>query len=88
MSKQSRIRTQELRQAQLEAAARKAKQRRIVQVVGGLVILGLVVAIVVAVINATGGGDRDVPRVRPARSWLPGTSRSRARSPSAPRTRR
>ena len=60
MSKQSRIRTQELRQAQLEAAARKARQRRIVQVVGGLVILGLVVAIVVAVINATGGSDRDV----------------------------
>ena len=60
MSKQSRIRTQELRQAQLEAAARKAKQRRIVQVVGGLVILGLVAAIVVAVINATGGSDRDL----------------------------
>jgi len=60
MSKQSRIRTQELRQAELEAAARKARQRRIVQVVGGLVILGLVVAIVVAVINATGGSDRDV----------------------------
>jgi protein-disulfide isomerase len=60
-SKQSRIRTQELRRAQQEAAARKAKQRRIVQVLGGVVILGLVAAIVVAVINATGGGDRDVP---------------------------
>lgn len=60
MSKQSRIRTQELRKAQAEAAARKAKQRRIAQVLGGVVILGLVAAIVVAVINVT-GGDRDVP---------------------------
>jgi protein-disulfide isomerase len=54
------MRTQELRKAQQEAAARKAKQRRIAQVLGGVVILGLVAGIVVAVINATGGGDRDV----------------------------
>ncbi|GAB3256317.1 DsbA family protein [Nocardioides dilutus] len=60
MSKQSRIRTQELRKAQLEAAAKKAKQRRIVQVLGGIVIVGLVAAIVLAVVNATGGSDRDV----------------------------
>jgi protein-disulfide isomerase len=61
MSKQSRIRTQELRQAQLEAAARKAKQRRIFQVLGGFVILGLVAAIVLAVVNAAGGDDTDGP---------------------------
>jgi protein-disulfide isomerase len=61
MSKQSRIRTQELRKAQLEAAARKAKQRRIAQVLGGAVILGLVAAIVVAVINVTGGSDDSSP---------------------------
>jgi protein-disulfide isomerase len=61
MSKQSRIRTQELRKAQLEAAARKAKQRRVAQVLGGVVILGLVAAIVVAVLNVTGGPDRDLP---------------------------
>jgi protein-disulfide isomerase len=60
MSKQSRIRTQELRKAQLEAAARRAKQRRILQVLGGVVILGLVAAIVVVVINASGGDDRKV----------------------------
>jgi protein-disulfide isomerase len=60
MSKQSRIRTQELRMAQLEAAARKAKRRRIAQVLGGLVILGLVAAIVVVVIQATSGSEDDV----------------------------
>jgi len=60
MSKQSRMRTQALRQAQLEAAARKARQRRIAQVLGGLVILGLVVAIVVVVLGS--GGD-DEPGV-------------------------
>ena len=57
MSKQSRIRTQELRKAQQEAAARKAKQRRIAQVLGGVVILGLVAAIVWAVVNAASGDD-------------------------------
>jgi protein-disulfide isomerase len=59
MSKQSRIRTQELRKAQLEAAAKKAKRRRIAQVLGGLVIVGLVVAIVVVAVNAAGGSDQD-----------------------------
>lgn len=62
MSKQSRIRTQELRKAQLEAAARKTRQRRIAQVLGGLVILGLVAAIIVVVVKASGGSDPDVAR--------------------------
>lgn len=57
MSKQSRIRTQELRKAQAEAAARKARQRRIAQVLGGLVILGLLAAIVVVAVKAAGGSD-------------------------------
>jgi protein-disulfide isomerase len=61
MSKQSRIRTQELRKAQQEAAARKAKQRKILQVLGGIVILGLVAAIVVAVISVTGEDDPEGP---------------------------
>jgi protein-disulfide isomerase len=61
MSKQSRIRTLELRKARLEEAARKAKRRRVAQVLGGGVILALVAAIVVAVINVTGGPDRDLP---------------------------
>ena len=57
MSKQARIRTQELRKAQQEAATRQARRRRIVLVLGGVVILGLVAAIVVAILNATGGDD-------------------------------
>jgi len=60
MSKQSRMRTQAMRQAQLEAAARKARQRRIAQVLGGLVILGLVVAIVVVVVRSGGDKEPDV----------------------------
>lgn len=57
MSKQARLRTQELRRAQEEAAARQARQHRIVLAVGGLVILGLVVAIVFAVVKVAGGDD-------------------------------
>ena len=60
MSKQSRMRTQAMRQAQLEAAARKARQRRIAQLLGGLVILGLVVAIVVVVVRSGGDDEPDV----------------------------
>ena len=62
MSKQSRIRTQELRKAQLEAAARKAKRRRILQVLGGVVILGLVAAIVLVAVRA-GNDDEKLPEV-------------------------
>lgn len=57
MSKQARLRTQELRQAQHEAAMQHAKRRRALLAVGGLVILALVVAIVVAVVKASGGDD-------------------------------
>lgn len=57
MNKQARIRTQEMRKAQAEQARRDAHRRRIVMIVGGLVVLGLVVAIVLAVVNATKGDD-------------------------------
>ncbi|MFA6575496.1 MAG: thioredoxin domain-containing protein [Nocardioides sp.] len=57
MSKQARIRTQELRKAQEEAARRQAGRRRVIMVLGTLVILGLVVAIILAVVKATGGDD-------------------------------
>jgi protein-disulfide isomerase len=59
MSKQSRIRTQELRKAQQEAARKEARRRRLLTALGGLVIVGLVAAIIVAVVQATGGDDDD-----------------------------
>jgi protein-disulfide isomerase len=63
MSKQARVRTQEMRKAQEEAAVRQARRRRIATGAGVLVILGLVVAIVFAVVNASGGGDDKTPAV-------------------------
>ena len=57
MSTQARSRSRELRQAELEAARRQARHRRILVRAGVLVIIGLVVAIVVAVLNAVGGND-------------------------------
>jgi protein-disulfide isomerase len=52
MSKQARLKTQEMRKAQQEAAERETRRRRIVIVVGGLLVLGLVVAIAVALVRA------------------------------------
>lgn len=57
MSKQARMKTQEMRRAQQEAASRLARRRRVLLAVGGLLIVGLVAAIVVALVNA-GGNDR------------------------------
>jgi protein-disulfide isomerase len=57
MSKQARIKTQELRKAQEEAARRTARRRRILTILGGLLIGALVVAIVVVVVRAVGGSD-------------------------------
>ena len=57
MSKQARIRTQELRKAQQEAAQRQARRRGVAMVLGGVVILGLVAAIIFAVVKASGGDD-------------------------------
>ena len=55
MGKQARQQSRELRQAR-EAAQRRARKRnRLLAGGGGLVILGLVVAIVVSLVNAAGG---------------------------------
>jgi protein-disulfide isomerase len=61
MSNQTRTRTQEMRRDRQETARRRARQRRTVTVVAGLVIAGLVAAIVLVVVEATGG--RDLPAV-------------------------
>lgn len=71
MSKQGRVRTQELRKAQQEAAVRQARNRRIVTVVGALVIVGLLVAIVLAVVSATRGGDSDKPAAASGKVVVP-----------------
>jgi protein-disulfide isomerase len=57
MSKQARVRTRELRETQRVAAVKQAKRRRITTLVGGVVILGLLVAIGVAVFSSASGGD-------------------------------
>lgn len=57
MSKQARIRTQELRRAQEEAARKQATRRRILTIAGVVVILGLLAAIAVVVVKAVGGSD-------------------------------
>ena len=62
MSKQARLRTRELRQARQAAAARRSGRRRILTLIGALVIAGLVAAITVAVVQAS-GGERTLPDV-------------------------
>ncbi|MDI6910612.1 DsbA family protein [Nocardioides sp.] len=57
MSKQGRIRTQQLREAQRIAQAQQARRRRLVTAVGAVVILGLVAAIVFAVVSTVTGDD-------------------------------
>jgi protein-disulfide isomerase len=61
MSKQARTRTRELREAQRVAAVKHQRNRRLVTGLGVLVILGLVAAIVIAVVRATGGGEAPPP---------------------------
>lgn len=62
MSKQARLRTQEMRRLQQVAAVRRARRRRIFTVIGSVVIVGLVVAIGVAIGKAV---SHD-PAARPA----------------------
>lgn len=62
MSKQTRLRTQELRQAQLAVASKRRTRRRIIATVGALVIVGLVAAVVVAIVAAA-GRQRTLPQV-------------------------
>lgn len=65
MSKQTRLRTQELRQAQQAAAVKRAHWRRFLTWAGALVIVGLVGAIVVTIMSA-GGRERTLPDVNGA----------------------
>jgi protein-disulfide isomerase len=57
MSQRAGVRTQELRRTQRATALRQARRRRILTAVGSLVILGLVAAIILAVVKAAGGDD-------------------------------
>ncbi len=60
MGKQARTHARELRRARQQAARRRRHRVRLIGGVGGLVILGLVVAIAVVIVNAasTGGAPR------------------------------
>lgn len=61
MSKQGRIRTQQLRESQRIAQEQQKRRRRLVTVVGTVVILGLVAAIVFAVVRTVTGDDDGAP---------------------------
>ncbi len=61
MSKQGRIRTQQMREAQRIAQAQQARRRRLVTAIGAVVILGLVAAIVFAVVRTVTGDDDGSP---------------------------
>jgi protein-disulfide isomerase len=54
MAKQAEHRTQKVQKARQEAARHEARRRRVVLTIGGLVIVGLVAAIVWAVVRASG----------------------------------
>lgn len=59
MSKQARIRTQEMRKAQEEAVRRQRTRQRIIAVVGAAVVVGLIVAIVVVAVRAANSEDKN-----------------------------
>lgn len=80
MSKQTKLRTQELRQAQVAAATQHARRRRVLTWAGALVIVGLVGAIVVTIMMAA-GRERTLPDVT-GTVVPPRTSRPPAPSPS------
>ena len=62
MSKQTKLRTQELRHAQVAAAAQQAKRRRFLTWAGALLIVGLVAAIGLSVYKAV-NHERTLPAV-------------------------
>jgi protein-disulfide isomerase len=62
MSKQTRLRTQELRRVEQAAAAKRVRRRRIITTLGALVIAGLVVAIAVVIVQAA-SNHRSLPEV-------------------------
>jgi protein-disulfide isomerase len=64
VGKQARNTARQQRQARAAAARRRAKRNRIITAVGGLIVVGLLVAIVVSLVNAANDasrGDRDAP---------------------------
>jgi protein-disulfide isomerase len=64
MSKQARVRTRELREAQRVEAARQARRKLIIARVSGVVIVALLVAIGFAVFNAATGEDETAAPAR------------------------
>jgi protein-disulfide isomerase len=74
VGKQSRTISRQHRLAVAAAQQRRAKRNRLLGYGGGLVIAGLLVAIVVAVVNAVGGPSADAPKklVTPANTTAAG----------------
>jgi protein-disulfide isomerase len=62
MSKQTRVRTQEMRLAQQVAAVQRTRRRRILTTIGALVIVALIGIITVAIVHAANQG-RSLPEV-------------------------
>ncbi|MBO0870888.1 MAG: hypothetical protein J2P15_20230, partial [Micromonosporaceae bacterium] len=65
MTKAARLKAYEKRQAQLLAAHRRRNRIKVVSGAGGLIIVGLVVAIVIAVVNSATRHDQ--PAASPSR---------------------
>ncbi|QBX57259.1 disulfide bond formation protein DsbA [Nocardioides seonyuensis] len=57
MKDQARARTESMRAERAAQAARQKRNQRMFAIGGGVVILGLLIAIVLAVVNASGGGN-------------------------------
>jgi protein-disulfide isomerase len=71
MSKEARIRARELREARARAARRRRNQIRLFTAIGGVVIVGLLAAIITVVINSASRGNKPAvaasgPLVNPA----------------------
>ncbi|MEU6791334.1 thioredoxin domain-containing protein [Nonomuraea wenchangensis] len=66
MSTEARSRSRELREARAAAGRRRRRRIHLVAIGGGLIIAGLVVAIVVAVVNAAGSKPSPAARSGPA----------------------
>lgn len=57
MSTQARIKSREVREAKLAEERRRAKRNRFLAVGGGVIIVGLVIAIIVSLVNAASQND-------------------------------
>lgn len=76
VGKQARTITRRQRLARAAAQRRRAKRNRILGYGGGLVIIGLLVAIVVSVVNAVGGGPSTAGREAPITLVTPANTTS------------